>query len=157
MNVKLITIGKTSVSFLIEGEAEYQKRLKHYMRFERIDLNDLKASQKTSQKEIRKKEGDLLLSKLTPNDIVVLLDEKGTQMNSIQLAKWFEKKTISGARYVVFVIGGAFGFDNAVYDRANEKISLSNLTFSHQMVRLFFLEQLYRISSILKGEKYHHQ
>ncbi|MEJ6590007.1 MAG: 23S rRNA (pseudouridine(1915)-N(3))-methyltransferase RlmH [Crocinitomicaceae bacterium] len=157
MNVKLITIGKTSVSFLIEGEAEYQKRLKHYMRFERIDLNDLKTSQKTSQKEIRKKEGDLLLSKLTPNDIVVLLDEKGTQMNSIQLAKWFEKKTISGARNVVFVIGGAFGFDNAVYDRANEKISLSNLTFSHQMVRLFFLEQLYRISSILKGEKYHHQ
>ncbi|MEJ6638113.1 MAG: 23S rRNA (pseudouridine(1915)-N(3))-methyltransferase RlmH, partial [Crocinitomicaceae bacterium] len=140
MNVKLITIGKTSVSFLIEGEAEYQKRLKHYMRFERIDLNDLKTSQKTSQKEIRKKEGDLLLSKLTPNDIVVLLDEKGTQMNSIQLAKWFEKKTISGARNVVFVIGGAFGFDNAVYDRANEKISLSNLTFSHQMVRLFFLE-----------------
>ena len=127
------------------------------MRFERIDLNDLKTSQKTSQKEIRKKEGDLLLSKLTPNDIVVLLDEKGTQMNSIQLAKWFEKKTISGARNVVFVIGGAFGFDNAVYDRANEKISLSNLTFSHQMVRLFFLEQLYRISSILKGEKYHHQ
>ena len=157
MNVKLITIGKTSVSFLIEGEAEYQKRLKHYMRFERIDLNDLKTSQKTSQKEIRKKEGDLLLSKLTPNDLVVLLDEKGTQMNSIQLAKWFEKKTISGARNVVFVIGGAFGFDNAVYDRANEKISLSNLTFSHQMVRLFFLEQLYRISSILKGEKYHHQ
>ena len=157
MNVKLITIGKTSVSFLIEGEAEYQKRLKHYMRFERIDLNDLKTSQKTSQKEIRKKEGDLLLSKLTPNDIVVLLDEKGTQMNSMQLAKWFEKKTISGARNVVFVIGGAFGFDNAVYDRANEKISLSNLTFSHQMVRLFFLEQLYRISSILKGEKYHHQ
>jgi len=157
MNVKLITIGKTSVSFLIEGEAEYQKRLKHYMRFERIDLNDLKTSQKTSQKEIRKKEGDLLLSKLTPNDIVVLLDEKGTQMNSIQLAKWFEKKTVSGARNVVFVIGGAFGFDNAVYDRANEKISLSNLTFSHQMVRLFFLEQLYRISSILKGEKYHHQ
>ena len=155
--MKLITIGKTSVSFLIEGEAEYQKRLKHYMRFERIDLNDLKTSQKTSQKEIRKKEGDLLLSKLTPNDIVVLLDEKGTQMNSIQLAKWFEKKTISGARNVVFVIGGAFGFDNAVYDRANEKISLSNLTFSHQMVRLFFLEQLYRISSILKGEKYHHQ
>ena len=157
MNVKLITIGKTSVSFLIEGEAEYQKRLKHYMRFERIDLNDLKTSQKTSQKEIRKKEGDLLLSKLTPNYLVVLLDEKGTQMNSIQLAKWFEKKTISGARNVVFVIGGAFGFDNAVYDRANEKISLSNLTFSHQMVRLFFLEQLYRISSILKGEKYHHQ
>ena len=157
MNVKLITIGKTSVSFLIEGEAEYQKRLKHYMRFERIDLNDLKTSQKTSQKEIRKKEGDLLLSKLTPNDLVVLLDEKGTQMNSIQLAKWFEKKTVSGARNVVFVIGGAFGFDNAVYDRANEKISLSNLTFSHQMVRLFFLEQLYRISSILKGEKYHHQ
>lgn len=155
--MKLITIGKTSVSFLIEGEAEYQKRLKHYMRFERIDLNDLKTSQKTSQKEIRKKEGDLLLSKLTPNDIVVLLDEKGTQMNSIQLAKWFEKKTVSGARNVVFVIGGAFGFDNAVYDRANEKISLSNLTFSHQMVRLFFLEQLYRISSILKGEKYHHQ
>ena len=157
MNVKLITIGKTSVSFLIEGEAEYQKRLKHYMRFERVDLNDIKSAQKLSQNEVKKKEGALLLSKLDANDIVVLLDERGSQMGSIQFAKWFEKKTISGVRNVVFIIGGAFGFDQAVYDRANEKISLSDLTFSHQMVRLFFLEQLYRIASILKGEKYHHQ
>ena len=155
--MKLFTIGKTSVSFLIEGEAEYQKRLKHYMRFERIDLNDIKLTQKLSQKEIKKKEGALLLSKLDANDIVVLLDERGAQMSSIQFAKWFEKKTISGVRNVVFIIGGAFGFDQAVYDRANEKISLSDLTFSHQMVRLFFLEQLYRIASILKGEKYHHK
>tara|TARA_B110000037_G_scaffold213769_1_gene268685 strand:- start:200 stop:673 length:474 start_codon:yes stop_codon:yes gene_type:complete len=157
MNVKLITIGKTSVSFLIEGEAEYQKRLKHYMRFERVDLNDIKSAQKLSQNEVKKKEGALLLSKLDANDLVVLLDERGSQMGSIQFAKWFEKKTISGVRNVVFIIGGAFGFDQAVYDRANEKISLSDLTFSHQMVRLFFLEQLYRIASILKGEKYHHQ
>ena len=157
MNVKLITIGKTSVSFLIEGEAEYQKRLKHYMRFERVDLNDIKSAQKLSQNEVKKKEGALLLSKLDANDYVVLLDERGSQMGSIQFAKWFEKKTISGVRNVVFIIGGAFGFDQAVYDRANEKISLSDLTFSHQMVRLFFLEQLYRIASILKGEKYHHQ
>ena len=155
--MKLFTIGKTSVSFLIEGEAEYQKRLKHYMRFERIDLNDIKLTQKLSQKEIKKKEGALLLSKLDANDIVVLLDERGAQMSSIQFAKWFEKKTISGVRNVVFIIGGAFGFDQAVYERANEKISLSDLTFSHQMVRLFFLEQLYRIASILKGEKYHHK
>ena len=157
MNVKLITIGKTSVSFLIEGEAEYQKRLKHYMRFERVDLNDIKSAQKLSQNEVKKKEGALLLSKIDANDLVVLLDERGSQMGSIQFAKWFEKKTISGVRNVVFIIGGAFGFDQAVYDRANEKISLSDLTFSHQMVRLFFLEQLYRIASILKGEKYHHQ
>ena len=157
MNVKLITIGKTSVSFLIEGEAEYQKRLKHYMRFERVDLNDIKSAQKLSQNEVKKKEGALLLSKIDANDLVVLLDERGSQMGSIQFAKWFEKKTISGVRNVVWNIGGAFGFDQAVYDRANEKISLSNLTFSHQMVRLFFLEQLYRIASILKGEKYHHQ
>ena len=157
MNVKLITIGKTSVSFLIEGEAEYQKRLKHYMRFERIDLNDIKSSQKLSQNEVKKKEGTLLLSKIDANDLVVLLDERGAQMGSIQFAKWFEKKTISGVRNVVFIIGGAFGFDQAVYERANEKVSLSNLTFSHQMIRLFFLEQLYRIASILKGEKYHHK
>ncbi|MEJ6505306.1 MAG: 23S rRNA (pseudouridine(1915)-N(3))-methyltransferase RlmH [Crocinitomicaceae bacterium] len=157
MNVKLITIGKTSVSFLIEGEAEYQKRLKHYMRFERIDLNDIKSSQKLSQNEVKKKEGTLLLSKIDANDLVVLLDERGAQMGSIQFAKWFEKKTISGVRNIVFIIGGAFGFDQAVYERANEKVSLSNLTFSHQMIRLFFLEQLYRIASILKGEKYHHK
>ena len=157
MKVKLITIGKTSVSFLIEGEAEYQKRLKHYMRFERIDLNDIKSSQKLSQNEVKKKEGTLLLSKIDANDLVVLLDERGAQMGSIQFAKWFEKKTISGVRNVVFIIGGAFGFDQAVYERANEKVSLSNLTFSHQMIRLFFLEQLYRIASILKGEKYHHK
>ena len=119
MNVKLFTIGKTSFSFLIEGEAEYQKRLKHYMRFERIDLNDIKLTQKLSQKEIKKKEGALLLSKLDANDIVVLLDERGAQMSSIQFAKWFEKKTISGVRNVVFIIGGAFGFDQAVYERAN--------------------------------------
>tara|TARA_B110000459_G_scaffold198339_1_gene243181 strand:+ start:3664 stop:4137 length:474 start_codon:yes stop_codon:yes gene_type:complete len=157
MKVKLITIGKTSVSFLIEGEAEYQKRLKHYMRFERIDLNDIKSSQKLSQNEVKKKEGTLLLSKIDANDLVVLLDERGAQMGSIQFAKWFEKKTISGVRNIVFIIGGAFGFDQAVYERANEKVSLSNLTFSHQMIRLFFLEQLYRIASILKGEKYHHK
>lgn len=157
MNVKLITIGKTSVSFLIAGEAEYQKRLKHYMRFERVDLNDIKSAQKLSQNEVKKKEGALILSKLDTNDLVVLLDERGAKMGSIQFAKWFEKKTISSVRNVVFIIGGAFGFDQSVYDRANEKISLSDLTFSHQMVRLFFLEQLYRIASILKGEKYHHQ
>nr|CCG00900.1 protein containing DUF163 domain [uncultured Flavobacteriia bacterium] len=97
------------------------------------------------------------MSKIDANDLVVLLDERGAQMGSIQFAKWFEKKTISGVRNIVFIIGGAFGFDQAVYERANEKVSLSNLTFSHQMIRLFFLEQLYRIASILKGEKYHHK
>lgn len=157
MIVKLIAIGKTKVAYLKEGEIAYEKRIPHYMRFERIDLQDVKSSQKTSVEEVKKKEAISLLRHIKDTDSVVLLDENGTQHSSMQLAKWFEKKTMSGSLNIVFVIGGAFGFHDSVYQRANEKISLSMLTLSHQMVRMFFLEQLYRIGTIIKGEKYHHQ
>ena len=157
MNVKLITIGKTVASYLIEGEAEYQNRLKHYMRFERIDINDLKGTHKLSHVEVKKKEAALILNKIKASDSVVLLDENGQDMSSINFSKWFDKKGISGIRDLVFIIGGAYGFDNSIYKLANDKIRLSSMTYSHQMVRLFFLEQLYRAGTLIKGEKYHHQ
>lgn len=157
MNVKLITVGKTSASYLREGELEYQNRLKHYMNFERVDLNDLKVSNKTSPDVVKKKEAEIILKHLKPMDRVVLLDEKGDGFSSIDFSKWFEKQTLSGVKNLVFIVGGAFGFDKLIYERANNKIRLSSLTFSHQMVRLFFLEQLYRAGTILKREKYHHQ
>jgi len=157
MNVKLITMGKTSASYLREGELEYQGRLKHYIKFERIDLNDVKVSPKSTSNEVKKKEAELILKELKPTDQIVLLDENGQDLNSIEFSKWFEKKSLSGIKSLVFLIGGAFGFDNSIYERANEQIRLSSLTFSHQMVRLFLLEQLYRSGTILKREKYHHQ
>ena len=157
MNVKLITVGKTVASYLIEGEAEYQNRLKHYMRFERIDINYLKGTHKLSHDAVKKKEAELILNKIKASDSVVLLDENGQDMSSINFSKWFDKKGISGIRDLVFVIGGAYGFDNSIYKLANDKIRLSSMTYSHQMVRLFFLEQLYRAGTIIKGEKYHHQ
>lgn len=157
MNVKLITVGKTSVSYLREGELEYQNRLKHYMKFERVDLNDLKVSHKTSPNKVKKKEAELILKQLNPTDQVVLLDENGKDFSSIEFSKWFEKRTLSGIKRLIFIVGGAYGFDEAIYKRANDKIRLSSLTFSHQMVRFFFLEQLYRVGTILKSEKYHHQ
>jgi len=157
MNVKLITVGKTSASYLREGELEYQSRLRHYMNFERVDLNDLKVSNKTSPNEVKKKEAEMILKQLKPMDRVVLLDEKGKDYSSLEFSKWFEKQTLSSVKNLVFVIGGAYGFDESIYERANDQIRLSSLTFSHQMVRLFFLEQLYRSGTILKREKYHHQ
>ena len=157
MNVKLITVGKTSASYLKEGELEYLNRLKHYMKFERIDLADPKVSHKTTHTEIKKREAALILRHIKAEDWVVLLDENGNEMDSIGFSKWFEKRTLSGMKGLIFIVGGAFGFDEAMYRRANDKIRLSSLTFSHQMVRLFFLEQLYRVGTILKSEKYHHQ
>ena len=157
MNVKLITVGKTSATYLREGEYEYQNRLKHYMKFERIDLNDLKVPQKATPNEVKKKEAELILKQLNATDQVVLLDENGKDFSSIEFSKWFEKRTLSGKKNLVFLVGGAFGFDKLIYERATDKIRLSSLTFSHQMVRLFFLEQLYRAGTILKREKYHHQ
>ena len=138
MNVKLITVGKTVASYLIEGEAEYQNRLKHYMRFERIDINDLKGTHKLSHDAVKKKEAELILNKIKASDSVVLLDENGQDMSSINFSKWFDKKGISGIRDLVFIIGGAYGFDNSIYKLANDKIRLSSMTYSHQMVRLFF-------------------
>ena len=152
----MINIGKTTVPYLKEGELVYEKRLKHYLNFERIDLKEVKTSKNQSNALLKKSEAELLLKMIKPKDIVIILDEKGDQYSSENFSEWLNNKEIRGLKQLVFIIGGAYGFDKSIYDRANEKLSISKMTFSHQMIRLLFLEQLYRAKTILNGEKYHH-
>ena len=157
MKIKLITISKTNKKFLIEGENEYQKRLKRYVKLERIEIPDIKNAKALSKSEIKLKEGEIILSKIDSADLVILLDDKGKEFTSMKFAKWIQNKRNLSIKIAVFVVGGAYGFSDAVYQRANEKMSLSKLTFSHQMVRMIFLEQLYRAFTILNNEPYHHE
>ena len=157
MKIKLILVGKTNAKYLVEGEKEYEKRLKHYTKFEEIIIPDVKQSRKLSESELKKKEGQLILAKLENSDRVILLDDKGKSHSSIEFAHFLQQKMNSGLKSLVFVVGGAFGFSDEVCQRANSKLSLSKMTFSHQMIRLIFKEQLYRGFSILRGEKYHHE
>ena len=157
MNIKLIVIGKTKSKFLLDGENEYQKRLKHYCKFSELIISDIKNGGKLSKKELKEKEGNLILASLKNSDYVILLDDKGITLSSIEFSEFLKKKMVSSTKELVFIIGGAFGFSESVYKRANTKLSLSKMTFSHQMVRLIFKEQLYRAFTILKGEKYHHE
>lgn len=156
MKIKLIVVGKSDFDFVKEGESVYEKRLIHYLPFEKLVLPDIKNPKNLSLEELKKKEGELILSKLTNQDFLVLMDENGSQFSSTNFANWLEQKVNDGTRSMVFVIGGAFGFSKEVYERANQLISLSKMTFSHQIVRVIFLEQLYRAQTILKGEPYHH-
>ena len=157
MKIKLIVVGKTSTRFLNDGEKEYEKRLKHYISFEQLVISNIKNGNKFSTNDLKNKEGDLILSKLDKKDLVILLDEKGKVYSSKEFAEFIHNKTINSVKKLVFVVGGAFGFSDEVYQRASNKISLSKMTFSHLMVRLIFKEQLYRACTILKGEKYHHE
>jgi len=157
MRIKLIVLGKSAFDFVKEGEEVYEKRLIHYLPFEKLVLPDIKNPKNLSLEELKKKEGELILSKITNQDFLVLMDENGTQFSSINFSSWIEQKVNEGMRSLIFVIGGAFGFSKDVYDRSNHMISLSKMTFSHQLVRIIFLEQLYRAQSILKGEPYHHE
>ncbi len=156
MKLRLLCVGKTNFNFLNEGENEYTNRLIHYCNLSRIDIPELKNAKSLSIPEIKNKEGQLILAKVQATDLLILLDENGKMYTSNEFATFFEKKMIQGKTSIVFVIGGAFGFSKEVYDRANELISLSKMTFSHQLIRIIFLEQLYRSFTILKGEKYHH-
>lgn len=156
MKITLLSIGKTEESYLREGEAIYLNRLKHYAPFEHVVLPALKKTKSLSHEQFKQEEGKILLARIQPSDQVLLLDERGRTFSSPQFAQYLQKQLNAGYKNVVFVIGGPFGFSEAVYQRANGKLALSELTFSHQMVRLFFLEQLYRAFTILKGEKYHH-
>lgn len=156
MKMKLLCVGKTVTGYLKEGEAEYIKRLAHYSRFEKIDIPELKNVKKLSKEQIKQEEGKLILSKISPGDQLILLDENGTQFSSTKFASFLQKRLNQGGKGIVFVVGGAYGFSDEVYQKSTGKISLSSMTFSHQMVRLFFLEQLYRGFTILKGEPYHH-
>ncbi|HEY8400340.1 MAG TPA: 23S rRNA (pseudouridine(1915)-N(3))-methyltransferase RlmH [Cytophagaceae bacterium] len=157
MKIKLIMIGKTDEKYLEEGIEKYAKRLKHYISFERVIIPDVKQGPKMAVEKLKEEEGKLILSKIENSDVVVLLDDKGAEYTSTGFAGWMQKKMNTVAGNLVLVIGGAFGFSEEVYSRANEKLSLSKMTFSHQMVRLFITEQLYRAFSILRGEKYHHE
>lgn len=157
MKITLLTIGKTTFSFASQGEELYQKRLQFYVPFRRVDIPQLKNAASLSREEIKIKEGELILKALKPEDEVILLDERGKEYDSISWASVLEKKMLSSGKDIVFVVGGAYGFSQAVYQRADDKLSLSKMTFSHQIVRLIFLEQLYRAFTIIKGEPYHHQ
>jgi len=154
VKILLVQIGKTDEPYLQEGCSIYESRLKHYVSFETETL--LLPKKYYLLEEQKNFEGQLILKKITNQDFVVLLDENGKEFNSINFSNWIQKNMNAGIKRLVFVIGGPFGFSDEVYSRANQKIALSQMTFSHQMVRLFFLEQLYRGLTILKGEKYHH-
>ena len=157
MKVSFWVIGKTSFKYLDEGIGIYQKRLSHYLNFEYTIIPDIKNAKNLTKEQIKIKEGELVLKKLNSSDFLVLLDENGKEFNSVKFAQYIEKLQQQSHKRIVFLVGGAYGFSKDVYQRANTKIALSQMTFSHQMVRLFFIEQLYRAMTIIKGEPYHHQ
>lgn len=156
MKVTLILVGKTTNDIFVRGISDYVERISHYLPFTITTIPELKNTKKLSEAQQKEKEGELILKEIQTADTVVLLDEHGKEFRSVDYADWLQKKQ-NTAKRLVFVIGGAYGFSKAVYDRANEKISLSKMTFSHQMVRLIFVEQLYRACTIIKGEPYHHE
>ncbi len=157
MKITLLVVGKTAFPFINEGIALYEKRLGHYVNYVRVEIPELKGVQALSQEQIKEKEGELILKNIKNTDDVVLLDERGSTFSSIEWARNIEKKMVFEGKDIVFVIGGAYGFSQKVYQRANSKISLSRMTFSHQIIRVIFLEQLYRAFTIIKGEPYHHE
>lgn len=156
MKVCLLVIGKTDASYIREGIEEYEKRLVKYIPYEMKVIPDVKNSKNMTETLQKEKEGALLLGQIQDGDFVVLLDEKGKQYDSVGFSEFLAQKMLSGIKKVVFVIGGPYGFADEVYKRANGKLSLSCMTFSHQMVRMIFVEQLYRAITIIKGEPYHH-
>ncbi len=157
MKIKLLTIGKTDSKHLIELINIYTKRLQHYTKFELEIIPDIKNAKHLSEAQQKEKEGNLILNKLQNTDQLILLDDKGISYTSVQFATYLQKKMNSGIKQLVFVIGGPYGFSEAVYKKAHGKVSLSKMTFSHQMIRLFMVEQLYRGFTILKNEPYHHE
>ena len=157
MKITFITVGKTEEAYLKDGIEKYVKRLKHYTRLIIVEIDELKNTKALTPDQQKAKEAELILKKISPLDHVILLDENGTELSSQQFAACVNKKALGSVSNVVFVVGGPYGFDQSVYERANDKLSLSAMTFSHQMVRLFFVEQLYRAFTIIKGEPYHHQ
>ena len=156
MKITLLVIGKTDAAYLKEGLNEYLKRLKHYVNFEIVVIPDIKKAKNIGIENQKKREGELILTKKGVGKEIHLFDENGKTLSSRELAQFLEKKMLSGLKELVFVIGGPYGFSDEVYKNASSKISLSRLTFSHQMVRLICTEQIYRAFTILKGEPYHH-
>lgn len=157
MIVDLIVVGKTTQAEVDALVAMYSRRLTHYVRFSITYIADIRNAKNLSQAELRTAEGEQILRQIVPTDRLVLLDEHGSEFRSVEFAAWLQRHLNSSLRRLVFVIGGAYGFSEAVYQRANEKISLSKMTFSHQIVRAIFAEQLYRGFSIINNEPYHHE
>ncbi|SOD15484.1 23S rRNA (pseudouridine(1915)-N(3))-methyltransferase RlmH [Pedobacter xixiisoli] len=157
MKITLIAIGKTEDKYLIEGIEKYLNRLKHYINFNMVIIPDVKNTKNLTEAQQKTKEAELILKQLNNSDVVVLLDEKGKKYTSVQYAQYINKQMVGSVQNLVFIIGGPYGFDESIYKRTNSSISLSDMTFSHQMVRLFFVEQLYRAFTILKNEPYHHE
>ena len=157
MTIKLLTIGKTDNKHLQMLIDDYTKRLSHYIKFEFDVIPDLKKVKHLTEAQQKQKEGELILSKISTTDVLILLDENGKQYDSVAFSSYLQKHMNSGIKQLVFVIGGPYGFSEEVYAKAQDKISLSKMTFSHQMVRLFIVEQLYRGFTILRNEPYHHR
>lgn len=157
MKILIIAVGKTVSGYLQAGENEYSNRLKHYADFEYTIIPSLKNSKSLNEEQQKSEEGKLILGKIVAGDFCVLLDENGQLNSSEQFAKFIDSKAQTSVKRLVFVIGGPYGFSKPVYDRSDYKLSLSPMTFSHQMVRMIFLEQLYRALTILKNEPYHHK
>lgn len=157
MKITLLTVGKTDVKWVKEGLDLYVSRLYHYAPFQVREIPELKNVSALDREQIKVREGELILKSLRPSDEVVLLDEGGRELRSVEFASWLEERFSRGSRDIVFVIGGAYGFSKEVYARADSKLSLSKMTFSHQMVRTIFAEQLYRAFTIMRGEPYHHE
>lgn len=156
MKITLLIVGKTEDAYLKEGIGKYLKRLRHYTKFEIAEITELKNTKALTQDQQKAKEAEQILKKLSATDYVILLDEKGMELSSWQFAAYVDKKAIGSVANLVFIVGGPYGFDPCVYQRANDQLSLSRMTFSHQMVRLFFVEQLYRAFTIIRAEPYHH-
>ncbi|RWU04447.1 23S rRNA (pseudouridine(1915)-N(3))-methyltransferase RlmH [Pedobacter chitinilyticus] len=157
MKISLIAIGKTEDKYLIEGIDKYLNRLKHYINFSFTVIPDIKNTKNLTEAQQKSKEAELILKQLNNSDLVVLMDEKGKKYSSVLFAQYINKQMVGSVQNLVFIIGGPYGFDESIYKRANSSISLSDMTFSHQMVRLFFVEQMYRAFTILKNEPYHHE
>jgi 23S rRNA (pseudouridine1915-N3)-methyltransferase len=155
MNIELWCIGKTQFDYVMKGVEEFKGRIKHYSSFNITYIDGYRQNPGDGPQIIKDKEAEIILKKMDPGDYLILLDENGTEMNSIEFSGYIEKKMIHGSKTIIFLIGGAFGFSQKLYVRANEKISLSRMTFSHQLIRLIFTEQLYRAFTIIKNEKYH--
>lgn len=157
MKITLIAVGKTEEKYLIEGIEKYLGRLKHYISFSFMVIPELKNTKNLTIAQQKTKEADLILKQISNTDVIMLLDEKGKKYTSVGFSNYLNKQMIGSVQHLVFIVGGPYGFDERIYNRANGSLSLSDMTFSHQMVRLFFVEQCYRAFSILRGEPYHHE
>ena len=157
MKTVLLVVGKTVEQHYVAAIADYVERVKHYIPFDMEVIPELKNTKSLSMEQQKEREGSLIIKSLQPGDVVVLLDEKGKEFRSVEFASWMEGKLNTVGRRLVFVVGGPYGFSKSVYALANDKISLSKMTFSHQMIRLIFVEQLYRAMNILHGGPYHHE